>query len=488
MINLLSRFNFKTLLTLIGLVIIILPVYSFIQHGFDPVVITLLVIALILLFVLNSQKNQQLKIENAIQKVTTNMALGKLEDRIYPVDDSIQTPVTDIAHKINSTLDQMETFIREVQTVFEYIWEGKFHRSTFPTGVQGIFSKILSEIDLTVSQMEEGYWQKQKDELLFTLDGLRNINLLENLKKTQADLTTMAVEMSEVELSSAESATTAQKSEISVKQVLENISLLINSVETMKGSSQTLNEASIEITEVTSFIASVADKTNLLALNAAIEAARAGEAGRGFAVVADEVRNLAVETKEATDNITRIIKQVVDSSSTIFEDTEKMNELSQESHNVVNEFKQNFARFSEISQKTLDVVSHTRLISFATLAKVDHVVYIQKAYRTLDSGRASQEAHDVEVNDQNCRFGKWLQDESAGAKYSHFPAYKKLSQPHHDVHFNVHQILDLISRDEWLKNKELQAKILDHFKLTEDASDEILTLVDDLVKESQQFK
>ena len=162
MINLLSRFNFKTLLTLIGLVVIILPVYSFIQHGFDPVVVILPVIALILLFLLNSQKNQQLKIEKAIQRVTTNMALGKLEDRIYPVNDSIQSPVTDIAHKINSTLDQMETFIREVHTVFEYIWEGKFHRSTFPAGVHGVFSKILSEIDQTVSQMEESYWKKHK--------------------------------------------------------------------------------------------------------------------------------------------------------------------------------------------------------------------------------------------------------------------------------------------------------------------------------------
>lgn len=164
------------------------------------------------------------------------MALGKLEDRIYPVNEIIQSPVTDIAHKINSTLDHMETFIREVHTVFEYIWEGNFHRSTFPIGMHGVFTKILSEIDLTVSQMEEGYWQKHKDELLFNLDALRNINLLENLKKAQADLSAMAFEMSEVELSSAESATTAQKSEISVKQVLDNISQLIGSVETMRGS------------------------------------------------------------------------------------------------------------------------------------------------------------------------------------------------------------------------------------------------------------
>jgi methyl-accepting chemotaxis protein len=45
-----------------------------------------------------------------------------------------------------------------------------------------------------------------------------------------------------------------------------------------------------------------------LALNSTIEAARAGEAGRGFAVVATEVKALAVQTQNATEEITRKIE------------------------------------------------------------------------------------------------------------------------------------------------------------------------------------
>jgi len=71
-----------------------------------------------------------------------------------------------------------------------------------------------------------------------------------------------------------------------------------------------LGEQSQEITGIVKLIDDIAERTSVLALNANMQAAMAGEAGRGFRVVADEVQSLAERSKEATDQIGKLVDTI----------------------------------------------------------------------------------------------------------------------------------------------------------------------------------
>src|SRR5262245_366693 len=71
-----------------------------------------------------------------------------------------------------------------------------------------------------------------------------------------------------------------------------------------------LGERSQEIGGIIKLIDDIAERTSVLALNANMQAAVAGEAGRGFRVVADEVQRLAERSKEATDQIAKLVSAI----------------------------------------------------------------------------------------------------------------------------------------------------------------------------------
>ncbi len=106
----------------------------------------------------------------------------------------------------------------------------------------------------------------------------------------------MQASINEIALSASEAATVGDSAVATAQATEETVAKL--------------GQSSSEIGDVLKVITAIAEQTNLLALNATIEAARAGDAGKGFAVVAGEVKELAQETAQATDRISRLIAAI----------------------------------------------------------------------------------------------------------------------------------------------------------------------------------
>ena len=201
------------------------------------------------------------------------------------------------------------------------------------------------------------------DELTGAASGLMETSnsLSAGAEETSAQANTASAASEEVNAGVQTVASNMEEMTAAIKEITKttNESSTISN-DAMKMASHTneiigkLGESSIDIGNVIKVISSIAQQTNLLALNATIEAARAGEAGKGFAVVANEVKELAKQTAQATQDITKKIENIqtdtkgaVEAIGQISEAIEKINSYA---GNIAASVEEQAATTSEVTR------------------------------------------------------------------------------------------------------------------------------------------
>lgn len=201
---------------------------------------------------------------------------------------------------------------------------------------------------------------------------------IEQVNKNIQDTVKNAINLNEC-VNIADSNTNVGKEALAT--IIGQIRNINNLIYSFKNRAKLLNENSIKISQVVEMVSDIAEQTNLLALNASIEAARAGEAGKGFAVVAEEVRLLAEQSREATEEIASIVKELQNGADKIYSEVEVGMKQIQENTNLAEKVE---SAFNDIYNSNKDIKNSTSNIISYIEDVSNQIKYINESMEAIN--------------------------------------------------------------------------------------------------------
>src|SRR5688500_14130794 len=260
-------------------------------------------------------------LERTVRSVLQSQA--KLKSVVETVDSRSRTMITrvdeqrSIVDETSHSIDRLNSGVRKITDNVEALSASSEETSSSMLEMVASMEEVSRHTDTLWSSVEET--ASATHQMVSSINEVdQNVVYLTNfVTDTSSSMVEMSASIAQVEVNAAHSydlavavAEAAETGMRAVRETIDGMELIRQSVIEANTVVARLGERSIAIGKILNVIEDVAEQTNLLALNAAILAAQAGEYGKGFSVVAAEIRELSERTASSTRDITTLIRAV----------------------------------------------------------------------------------------------------------------------------------------------------------------------------------
>jgi methyl-accepting chemotaxis protein len=243
--------------------------------------------------------------------------------------------------------------VENLSDILRNVAEGDFTVRAEMSGENDAMDQLVQRTNSTLDHMEE-LIGRTKGAALTVVMGVGHISegnqeLSQRTQQQAATVEETSATVQQLVSNINQNATNTQRADSLSK---EAVAVAMEGGDTVEKTAQAMNdmsEGSRKIVEMMDLINEITFQTNLLSINAAVEAARAGEQGLGFAVVANEVRSLAKRSSEASKDIQKLVRDIMDQVNT---GKEWVGQLENGFKKIVQTIKQVSDALSEVSLAT----------------------------------------------------------------------------------------------------------------------------------------